>query len=274
MLIFIYFLFFKQNVLRLCQEGKLPPVKWAVIVQENHHLESESGSSNSTPTSKHLHAIITFSSELDIHDPNFLDQLANGQHGNYAGVRSLKKSLAYLRKEDQDPLEFGERKGEGSPKSSVSTEIATLILGGKTTRDLINHYEWFDLWGEGRLGLIYRCGYGHQSYCRLDFEELPCAPELQTETAFLLGSSRPQQDELDAIGWRDFQSILGGDTGRFLQRLQRRHTRCDGFRRVRYPRPTHTQQDLGGWCSETEDEGWTSGEEEEYPRDYSFECTP
>jgi len=56
-----------------------------------------------------------------------------------------KKSLAYLRKEDQDPLEFGERKGEGSPKSSVSTEIATLILGGKTTRDLIKSHPGFVL---------------------------------------------------------------------------------------------------------------------------------
>lgn len=128
-----------------CEKNLLPPLKWGIIVQESHKPDSvnSNGKSDSNTISKHLHAIIVFRSELDIHDPNFLDHLANGQHGNYAGVRSLKKSIAYLRKEDPNPLEFGERKGEGSPKQSVSKEVATMLMEGATNEELLKLYPGF-----------------------------------------------------------------------------------------------------------------------------------
>lgn len=54
----------------------------------------------------HLHVLLRTKDKYDCRRADFFD--INGCHGNYKAVRSFKQSIEYLKKEDQEPLLFGD----------------------------------------------------------------------------------------------------------------------------------------------------------------------
>lgn len=92
----------------------LPPVKWCVIAQEHH----EDGG-------LHIHAAIFFEKRFQPKVWDKFDDCA-GQHGNYQTMRSVKAVLAYLRKEDVSPLEYGRVPTFGKGMNYCSVRVSNV----------------------------------------------------------------------------------------------------------------------------------------------------
>lgn len=98
-------------------------LQWCIIGQEHHqdgHL--------------HLHIALMFKQKKNFTTPNCFDFLT-GQHGNYATMKSPLRSIAYCKKEDNDPTIIGNLP-ETSSRKQVSTEVANMIQEGSTLRDV------------------------------------------------------------------------------------------------------------------------------------------
>lgn len=100
-------------------------IKWCVIAKELHQ--------DGTP---HIHIVVKYNGNIDTNNVNFFDCLCN-KHGNYQIVRAEQQCIAYVKKSDPEPLIFGLVPKEGESKDTVTQEIAKLLLGGSTVKDIV-----------------------------------------------------------------------------------------------------------------------------------------
>lgn len=101
-----------------------PAPKAAIVAQEKHadgHL--------------HLHVLLSFEEKLRISDTSRFDSIC-GKHGNYQAVRSMKRSIAYLYKEDPSPSTFGDPESITRPSTtSKATTFAQMIDAGSSLQE-------------------------------------------------------------------------------------------------------------------------------------------
>lgn len=100
-------------------KAHLPCYSWVMIAQENHQ-DGE----------KHLHVGISFTEKVRTRKTDYFDCIAN-KHGNYQTMRSVKGTIAYLRKEDPSPLSDGEVPLSAA-KEKVTDKVANLLNDGAT----------------------------------------------------------------------------------------------------------------------------------------------
>lgn len=111
----------------------MPPVKWAVCAQEKH-----------ADGNSHLHAAIFLERVFQPRTWDSFDDVT-GQHGNYQPMRSVKGSLAYLQKEDPNPLFYGDVPMFGVGSKSKTDKIANMLEDGATMQDVNAEYPGFTL---------------------------------------------------------------------------------------------------------------------------------
>lgn len=105
------------------------PIEWAICSQE-HHKDG----------SLHLHAVLCFKRAITVRRADYFDVLT-GKHGNYDPVANLYKALAYVRKEDKDPVSIGEvpaakEENVHKEKKGVVNEIAMAAMEGKSFQEI------------------------------------------------------------------------------------------------------------------------------------------
>ena len=107
----------KEDALKLFMKKWGVNLKYALIARERH----EDGN-------WHLHAYIEFHTRLRERRMDFAD--IQGHHGHYEPAKKPDKVIAYCKKEDPSPLEYGAMSGL---KRKIGAEIAKTILTGKGT---------------------------------------------------------------------------------------------------------------------------------------------
>lgn len=116
--------------------------EWAVIAREFH--------ADGTP---HIHVLVRWRKKLNIRDPSALDYIGR-QHGNYAPVRNLKATMAYILKSDPEPLFHGPVPRFPTPKASQNggtnrptkgDEVAELLRAGQAISQLASSHPGYTL---------------------------------------------------------------------------------------------------------------------------------
>lgn len=117
------------------------PVIWVLIVQEHHQ---DGG--------LHAHIAVRFRERLNIKRPSFFDPVG-GQHGNYQTIKSVPKTLAYLRKFDTEPLTDGEvpSSAKSGRTTGVTDEIATAVQAGTSFRTLTETWPGFCMMNKRKI---------------------------------------------------------------------------------------------------------------------------
>lgn len=91
---------------------------WCIVAEEQH-------ADNST----HLHALLGFAIKRDIRSADHFD--FKGKHPNTQGIRSVINTIAYVTKEDSNPLRYGAVPGNTKWKeiseATTSTELLQLV---------------------------------------------------------------------------------------------------------------------------------------------------
>lgn len=126
----------KQQALDAILQSTLPTPEYVLVVQESH-----------ADGSPHLHLLLCFHERVRPRDPRFFDFIT-GKHGDYKTTTDIRTSRTYLLKEDKTPLEYGTFPEASSSASRVSksTEVANLVLGGSTLREIATlHPSYFML---------------------------------------------------------------------------------------------------------------------------------
>lgn len=142
------------------------PIIFAMVAQELHQ--------DGTP---HLHVILSFSRAKNIKDPRFFDlnqtsDLNNNNsttlkfHANIQGVKKMKSSISYLRKQDKSPLIFGaapghdQNTGESSSTNdskgrkkgpSITNEISIAVQAGEKFQALLDKYPGFVMMNKTKI---------------------------------------------------------------------------------------------------------------------------
>ena len=105
--------------------------------------------------SHHLHVLVHFKKQFQTRLRDYFDFLCK-KHGNYQTVRSIFAVVNYLRKEDPEPLQFGElldpaseqakqmiqnkKKATGSHSQSKATWTARASLSGSSLQQILLHF--------------------------------------------------------------------------------------------------------------------------------------
>lgn len=106
-------------------------VEWAVIVQETHQ--------DGNP---HLHIALRLKKKANFKDPRVFDHVGE-KHGNYQGINSVQKTLAYIRKFDKTPLEIGSPPQPKEAKERISDGIALRLLKKEKLEVIIEDHPGF-----------------------------------------------------------------------------------------------------------------------------------
>lgn len=124
-----------ENILKLDLS-----VKGVVICQEKH--------ADGTP---HLHVGLFLNDKLRTRNPHFFDSVAS-KHGSYEPMKSINGTLAYLKKSDPTPLNYGEiPTGSKALSTSKSTEVAEKIRTGSTLESVANDYPGYFMLNKRKL---------------------------------------------------------------------------------------------------------------------------
>jgi hypothetical protein len=104
-------------------------VKGVIVAQETH--------ADGEP---HLHIAIFLNAVLHTRNPNYWDFICL-KHGNYQTMKSIKGTLVYLKKQDTNPLIYGEVPTTSSSDSQVakSTTVAEMINSGSNLDQVNDH---------------------------------------------------------------------------------------------------------------------------------------
>lgn len=109
-------------------------VQWAIVSRETHQ---DGG--------YHLHAAVKFKRRIFVRDLNSIFDPIAEKHGNYRTIRSIPGAIAYCKKEDPNPLIFGNLPKEKSQKSSRSSKIAQDLMDGKSIQQLMREEGGYSL---------------------------------------------------------------------------------------------------------------------------------
>lgn len=106
-------------------------IEWAVIVQEQHQ--------DGNP---HLHIALRLKKKANFKDPRVFDHVGE-KHGNYQGINSIGKTLAYIRKFDKTPFTIGSPPEPKEVKEKVSDSIALRLLKKEKLEAVIEDHPGF-----------------------------------------------------------------------------------------------------------------------------------
>jgi len=106
-------------------------IDWAVIVQEQHQ-----------DGSPHLHIALRLKKKANFRDPRVFDHVGL-KHGNYQGITSVGKTLAYIRKYDKAPVTFGQPPAPKEVKEKISDGIAMRLLKKEKLEEIIEDHPGF-----------------------------------------------------------------------------------------------------------------------------------
>lgn len=127
---------------KLLNTQKTPPfsVQGAIVAQETH-----------ADGNHHLHIAIFLEKKIRIRDQTYWDFIVS-KHGNYQTMKSVKGSIAYLKKEDQTPLIYG-NVPDTSKESRVSKSdiAANMIKSGSSLSDVAEELPGFFLLNQSKI---------------------------------------------------------------------------------------------------------------------------
>lgn len=121
---------------RIFLKWKQEKFEFIIIAQELH----ESGE-------PHLHLVLSFKDKLRTRNRGEFDFIAQ-KHGNYQTVRHIKKTIAYVLKQDPQPLTYGKipevKRDSGKQKHSKSKEVVELLKSGSSMETIFEkHPDYF-----------------------------------------------------------------------------------------------------------------------------------
>ncbi len=104
-------------------------LKWAILCREDH-----------ADGNRHLHGVVVLHAAIRVRGCGLLDAIADGAHGNYATVRSLKHAVRYVMKGGEyvglkcDALEM--ESALWAKKSTQAALACSLLKDGKTLMEV------------------------------------------------------------------------------------------------------------------------------------------
>lgn len=115
----------KEQALEAIISKLITSVKGVIVAQEKH-ADGEN----------HLHIAIFLHDKLRTSSPEYWDFVC-GKHGNYQSLKSIKGTIAYLKKEDTQPLIYGTIPEPSSDSSTPKSDTAaTMIQSGSNLEQL------------------------------------------------------------------------------------------------------------------------------------------
>ena len=133
----------KEDALERLTSSNLP-LQGVIVCQEKHADEE-----------LHLHIGIFLTERFRTRDPNYFDFVA-GKHGNYQPMKSIKGSIAYLKKEDPQPLTYGTIPSSSKDgKMSKSDTVAEQIASGTSIDDIATTFPGFFLLNKRKVEEIH-----------------------------------------------------------------------------------------------------------------------
>lgn len=129
----------KETALARILSSTLDP-KGVLVAQESH-----------ADGSHHLHIGIFLNAKLHVRDPMYFDFIC-GKHGKYESMRDVSRTLAYLHKEDSQPLTWGDLVTQSTkPTKSTSDRVAQMIESGSSIHAVATAYPGFFLQNKRKI---------------------------------------------------------------------------------------------------------------------------
>jgi hypothetical protein len=137
------------NLLEVLAKKSQTSIEWAMISQEKHKDGSD-----------HLHVLVWYQKKVNITGRNantFFDCIAPGHHCNIQSIKNVKKSIAYLKKEDKEPWIHGsppEVSSSEEPRTTKSDEVAELISSGQKFQTVFEQFPGFALMNKQKIDAL------------------------------------------------------------------------------------------------------------------------
>lgn len=127
--------------------SRLSSLKGVCVAQEKH-----------ADGHQHLHIALFLNERLRTRDPRYFDFVASS-HGNYQTMKKPKECLRYVRKEDPQPLNYGELPNDSEASSQLkSDQVAEMIASGSTLPQVAQAFPGFFLLNKRKIE-------DYQSFC-------------------------------------------------------------------------------------------------------------